>query len=153
MQHIFLAALDRNDTTAVRLFTMDFSKAFDNVKHYHLVEKLKQSPLNPYTINWYRSFLADRRQRVIYNGITSEWRAVNKGTIQGSVSGPYLFNVFLNDLELSDEENTPLTKYADDSTILAIITKRLSDRSEIALSTFMEWSQLNCMPCNIGNCK
>ena len=84
----------------------------------------------------------DRRQRVIYNGMTSEWRAVNKGTIQGSVSGPYLFNVFLNDLELSDEENTPLTKYADDSTILAIITKRLSGRSEIALSTFMEWSQL-----------
>jgi hypothetical protein len=48
---------------------------------------------------------------------------------------------------------TPLTKYADDSTILAIITKRLSDRSEIALSTFMEWSQINCMPCNIGKCK
>jgi hypothetical protein len=43
MQRIFLAALDKNDTTAcaVRMFTMDFSKAFDNVKHYHLVEKLK----------------------------------------------------------------------------------------------------------------
>ena len=65
MQHIFLSALDRNDTTAVRLFTMDFSKAFDNVKHHHLFEKLKQSPLNPYIINWYTSFLADRRQRVI----------------------------------------------------------------------------------------
>ncbi|CAB4035016.1 Hypothetical predicted protein, partial [Paramuricea clavata] len=50
MQHIFLAALDKNDATAVRMFTMDFSKAFDNVKH-HLVEKLKYNPFNPYIIN------------------------------------------------------------------------------------------------------
>ena len=63
MQHIFLAALHKNDTMAVRMFTMDFSKAFDNVKH-HLFEKLKY-PLNPYIINWYMRFLADRRQRVI----------------------------------------------------------------------------------------
>ena len=44
MQHTFLAALDKRDTLAVRMFTMDFSKAFDNVKHNLLVEKLKDSP-------------------------------------------------------------------------------------------------------------
>ena len=72
MQHSFLAALDKKDTLAVRMFTMDFSKAFDNVKHHLLVEKLKNSPLNPYIVNWFVSFLANRRQRVIYNGVLSE---------------------------------------------------------------------------------
>ena len=52
MQHSFLAALDKKDTLAVRMFTMDSSKAFDNVKHHLLVEKLKDSPLNPYIVNW-----------------------------------------------------------------------------------------------------
>ncbi len=48
MQHTFLAALDKKDTLAVKVFTIDFSKAFDNVRHHHLVEKWKDSPLNPY---------------------------------------------------------------------------------------------------------
>ena len=58
MQHELLQALGSNDNRAVRLFTMDFSKAFDRVKHnLGLVEKLTQSPLNPYIVNWYVSFL------------------------------------------------------------------------------------------------
>ena len=60
IQHEFLQALDSNDNRAVRLFTMDFSKAFDRVKHNLLIEKLTQSPLNPYIVNWYVSFLSDR---------------------------------------------------------------------------------------------
>ena len=153
MQHSFLAALDKKDTLAVRMFTMDFSKAFDNVKHHLLVEKLKNSPLNPYIVNWFVSFLANRRQRVIYNGVLSEWKEVNKGTTQGSVSGPYLFNIFINDLELEDHEETSLTKYADDSTILSIISKGLPDKSNMVLSTFMDWAVRNSMPCNTEKCK
>ena len=65
IQHEFLQALDSNDNRAVRLFTMDFSKAFDRVKHNLLIEKLTQSPLNPYIVNWYVSFLSDRKQRVV----------------------------------------------------------------------------------------
>ena len=83
MQHSFLAALDKKDTLAVRMFTMDFSRAFDDVNHQILVEKLKNSPLNPYIVNWFVSFLANRRQRVIYNGVLSKWKEVNKGTMQG----------------------------------------------------------------------
>ena len=77
----FLAALDKKDTLAVRMITMDFSKTFDNVKHHLLVEKLKNSPLNPNIVNWFVSFLANRRQQVIYNGVLSEWKEVNKGTM------------------------------------------------------------------------
>ena len=78
---------------------MDFSKAFDNVKHNLLVEKLKHSPLDVFIVNWYANFLDGRRRRVIFNNLTCQWKIVNKGTIQGSVSGPYLFNLFLNDLD------------------------------------------------------
>ena len=62
---------------------MDFSKAFDNVNHHLLEEKMKTSPLCPYLVNWYISFLSGRKQRVVYNGITCKWMEVNKGTTQG----------------------------------------------------------------------
>ena len=51
-------------------------------------------------MNWYLSFLEKRQQRVVYNGFEGQWREVNRGTTQGSVSGSYLFNVFINDLEI-----------------------------------------------------
>ena len=92
--------LDSSDCSAVRIFTMDFSKAFDFVNHTILSVKLKQLPLNPYIINWYHSFLHQRQQRVVSYNFLGQWKSVNRGTTQGSVSGPYLFNIFLNDLEI-----------------------------------------------------
>ena len=83
--------LDNPNCKAVRLFTMDFSKAFYSVKHSLLSAKLKDLPLSPYIINWYQSFLVDRKQRISSNNYIGDWKIVNKGTTQGSVSGPYLF--------------------------------------------------------------
>ncbi|PFX32794.1 RNA-directed DNA polymerase from mobile element jockey [Stylophora pistillata] len=100
IQHTVNQYLDIPECKAVRLFAMDFSKAFDSVKHDLLSHKLKQLPLNPFIVNWYLSFLEDRQQRVIRNGFIGKWKSVNKGTTQGSVSGPHLFNVFLSDLEI-----------------------------------------------------
>ena len=62
IQNKVLSFLDRADCKAVRLFSMDFSKAFDFVKHSLLSEKLKNVPLNPYIINWYLNFLKNRQQ-------------------------------------------------------------------------------------------
>ena len=56
MKHRLLAALDDSRNKAVRLFTMDFSKVFDNVRHHLLAEKLTNSPLSPHLVNWYLNF-------------------------------------------------------------------------------------------------
>ena len=80
---------------------MDFSKAFDNVKHSLVGEKLKALCLNPYLVKWYLSFLMDKKQRLIFKGVIYKWHNVNKGTTQGGVSGPHLFNLFINDLAIS----------------------------------------------------
>ena len=66
-----------------------------------LSAKLQQLPLNPYIINWYQGFLYVRQQRVVSYNFLGHWKSVNRGTTQGSVSGPYLFNIFLSDLEIS----------------------------------------------------
>ena len=80
-------------------------------------------------------------------------KIVNKGTIQGSVSGPYLFNLFLNDLEIDGYKDISLFKYADDSTVLVTITKDSPDISDIALSKFMNLTVANDMHCNTSKCK
>ena len=117
---------------------MDFSKAFDNVKYNLLVEKLKHSPLDSFIVNWYANLLEGRKQWVIFGDFTCQWKVVNEGTTQGSVSGPYLFNIFLNDLEIDGYKDISLFKYADDSTVLVTITKDSSDIPDIAFSKFMD---------------
>ena len=144
--------LDNPNCKAVRLFTMDFSKAFDSVKHSLLSAKLKDLPLSPYIINWYQSFLVDRKQRISSNNYIGDWKIVNKGTTQGSVSGPYLFNVFLNDPELNLENCPALFKYADDTTIVAPVWKQI-DTALSLVGSFMNWSANNKMSCNPGKCK
>ena len=123
IQHQTYKYLDSSDCSAVRIFTMDFSKAFDFVNHTILSAKLKQLPLNPYIINWYQSFLYARQQRVVSYNFLGHWKSVNRGTTQGSVSGPYLFNILLNDLQIFFNGCSVLFKYADDSTILSPITR------------------------------
>ena len=90
---------------------MDFSKAFDSVKYNLLCEKLKRLPLSPFIENWYLSFLSGRQQRVHSNNHSCSWKEVNKRNIQGSVSGPHLFNIFMNDLEMEHNSTQSLFKH------------------------------------------
>ena len=116
---------------------------FDRVKHNLLIEKLTQSPLNPYIVNWYVSFLSDGKQRVVYHNAVCDWNDVNRGTTQGSVSGPYLFSLFLNGLDVTQDcQDSDLTKYADDTSILVTVRKNSVDESQRALNVFLEWTEV-----------
>ena len=129
---------------------MSFSKAFDNVDHFLLSEKLKALNMNPYLTNWYLSFLKGRKQRLVFRGKAFNW--LDQGTRQGSVSGPYLFNLFINDLCIKNSCMTHLIKYADDTTIQVNVSK-LPDESRDTVNQYFEWSDDNCMQCNLKKCK
>ncbi|MES9879786.1 MAG: reverse transcriptase domain-containing protein [Sedimenticola sp.] len=76
---------------------LDFCKAFDKVPHQRLLLKLKSYGITGNLYNWIQDFLIGRTQRVVLNGKMSEWRNVNSGIPQGSVLGPILFLVYIND--------------------------------------------------------
>ena len=110
MQHTVYCYLDDPKCKAVGLFAMNFSKAFDSANRGFLSDKLKDVPWNPFIINWYLSFLENRRQCIIYNSFQGQWKCVNRGTTQGSMIGPYLFSIFINDLEISIDNHPALFK-------------------------------------------
>ena len=152
IQHKVCKHLDDPECKAVRLFAMDFSKAFDSVSHQLLANKLKNLPLNPYIINWWLSFLRDRKQRIVHRNVTCNWKTVNKGITQGSVSGPYLFIIFLNDLDVQIGAEQAIIKCADDCTIVAPVMKG-HDFSPDLIRQFVGWTETNSMNCNSSKCK
>ena len=147
-----LLFLDDPKCKTVRLFAMDFSKAFDRVNHELLSYKLKDVPLNGFIINWYLSFLENRQQCIIYNNFQGQWQCVNRGTTQGSVSGPYLFSIFINDLEISIDNHPALFKYTDDSTLIVPIWSNGHCRTDL-VDQFLIWSKENSMICNPSKCQ
>lgn len=127
VEHNFLKVLDIRSNNTVRLFSID------NGKCNLLVEKLKQCPLNTFIVNWYLSFLGQGMQHMVCNEVFGKWKNVHKGTTQGSVTGPYFFNVFLNDLEIDGyrSDNIELNiKYTDDSTLQITVYKDTMDNME-----------------------
>ncbi len=94
---------------------LDFSKAFDKVSINKLIIKLEAMNIKGNLLEWIKSWLRNRKQRVVINGQESTWIDVISGVPQGSVLGPLLFLIFINDLDVAAPLVQVLSKFADDT--------------------------------------
>ena len=99
------------------LSTIDFSKAFDSVWHPALFHKLISAGLPPCFARWTQSFLSDSRASMVYQNHKSRSFRVRRGVPQGSVLGPVLFSLFINDLPAALPSSVSCSLYADDLAI------------------------------------
>ena len=118
---------------------VDQSKAFDSIGHELLLQKLDRYGFRGTPLEWFRSFLTGGKQRV--GGEESQWFDLHSGVPQGSILGPILFSLFVNDLPVSLTRSEVML-YADDTTIYLYDTNTLSlnerlSQNLVALSTWI----------------
>ena len=127
---IILEAMD--DGKFVKFVFLDVSRAFDRVWHKGLLSKLYAIGIRGHLLNWFSSYLSMRRQRVVISGQTSSWKYVNAGVPQGSILGPLLFLIYINDIASIVESNIRL--FADDTSLFFIADRENEDIANMTLN-------------------
>jgi len=111
-----------DDSRSVDVIYLDFQKAFDKVPHKRLLSKVQAHGITGNIHRWLEDWLSGRKQRVVINGSASSWRDVISGVPQGSVLGPILFLIYVNDID--DGLTCKISKFADDTKIASKVTTR-----------------------------
>ena len=147
--HDWMTAMDNK--TQIDAILLDFAKAFDKVPHLRLLSKLTSYGITGNTQNWIKSFLSNRKQRVSVNGALSDITDVTSGVPQGSVLGPVLFLLYINDINGNIKSSIRL--FADDS----IIYRKISSKTDheilqTDLSQLQTWSDKWQMEFNVSKC-
>lgn len=136
----------------VDVIYLDFQKAFDKVPHKRLLTKIKSFGIAEHVYNWIENWLTDRKQRVVVNDSFSDWKCVTSGVPQGSVLGPLLFIIYVNDMD--EALVSRLLKFADDAKLFRCISD--PDSVNILrddLKSLCQWSEDWQMVFNVEKCK
>jgi hypothetical protein len=133
----------------------DLKKAFDTVPHKELLDKLQQLNVSSFILRWVRSYLTARRQKVVIGGEDSETIPVISGVPQGSVLGPLLFLIYIDDVaRLPLSEGTSLVLYADDMLLYrAINSPEDFTILQEDINTVNNWVTRNYLKLNVAKCK
>lgn len=140
-----------DSNTQVDIGVLDFSKAFDVVNHRKLLAKLQHYGIQGKTLQWIRSFLEDRSQQVVVNGTSSKPAPVLSGVPQGTVLGPILFLIYINDI--TEGIRSKLRLFADDALLYCPI-KTEADHVQLQqdLKTLENWAEKWDMKFNAKKC-
>ena len=150
--HHWAKALDEGRQVDVAF--LDFSKAFDRVSHLVLLQKLCGFGISGSILQWCESYLSQRQQRVVLEGVSSSWSGVSSGVPQGSLLGPLFFVIFISDLPEAVLPGNCIALYADDCKSSRIINSA-SDQTMFQedLDNLHRWSLHNAMGFNVRKCK
>ena len=144
-----------NDKSRSDVIYFDFAKAFDSVNHDVLLHKLKiQFGIDGAMLKFIVNYLQGRKQRVVIGGHQSSLKTVNSGVPQGSIIGPLLFVLFINDMHKCVSPGTSIALYADDTKIWRRIE---SENDNIILqndiNALLKWSTINKMNFHPDKCQ
>ena len=132
--------LNSNSGKGTDTVYLDFAKAFDKVDHKLLLEKLKRVGIKGKLLNWFKAFLSNRKQEVVVDGFKSFIHAVLSGVPQGSVLGPILFIIFINDMA-DTLKYVKLKSFADDTKILSSISNQTdANKLQDDLDSVLQWA-------------
>ena len=142
-----------NENKFIGLLFVDFEKAFDVINHSLLLRKLQLYKLSPELIHLILSFLSDRKQLVMVNENSSDLMPVRHGVPQGSVLGPILFSIYVNDLPCFVKCKCEM--FADDTSLCSSNSDscRLTSDLQVNIDRLIDWTQLNHMSLNAHKTK
>ena len=138
--HEIYKSFDCHPPTDIRGTFLDISKAFDKVWHEGLIFKLKTYGAEGNLLKLLENYLTDRQQRVVLNGRTSSWQNIYAGVPQGSVLGPLLFLIYINDLR--DRLTSMCKIFADDTSLFSKVIDKNNSNSQLNsdLAKISKWT-------------